>query len=156
MRRVGRAGAERGVARVAVAPPPPAAQPGGTPSVTWRPPGSPREARGPRDPRRAPGRAGCCWRQSGHPQGSRPGRCWSSPPPCGAAGSTRGQSGVLLALRGGGGSRASPRWSPPVVSCRIPGWTTRHPTHPNLRKVELLSARSTSPALPAFTRLCDS
>jgi hypothetical protein len=103
VRRVGRAGAERGVAGVAVAPPPPAAQPGGTPSVTWRPHGSPREARGPRDPGQPPGRAGC---QSGHSQGVGAG-----PPPVPLrrlvarprlARTACGQNGVLLALRAPG------------------------------------------------------
>lgn len=144
VRRVGRAGAERGVAGVAVAPPPPAAQPGGTPSVTWRPHGSPREARGPRDPGQPPGRAGC---QSGHSQGVGPGR-------------RRSLSAALLRGRGSPaqpvgrtaccllfGLPASSRRSPRVVICRIPGWAIRHPTHPTLRKVELLLALSSSSAL---------
>lgn len=102
VQRVGRAVAQRGVAGVAVAPPPPAAQPGGTPSVTWRPHGSPREARGPRDPRQPPGREG----QDagvGILRGSGPGRRRSLPAALlrgrGSPAQPVGQSGVLLVLR---------------------------------------------------------
>lgn len=99
--------AERGVAGVAVAPPPPAAQPGGTPFVTWRPPGSPRERpaapgtlgghRGEQDPASAgvgiPKGFGA--RLPAVPPRRLNARPWLPGRAC-------GQSGVRLALRGAG------------------------------------------------------
>lgn len=90
------------------------------------------------------GRAGC---RSGHPQGVGAG-----PPPVPPrrlvarprlARTARGAERRAACSSGSGGSRASPRQSPPVVNCRIPGWVIPHPT---LRKVELLLGLSSSPA----------